>query len=186
MDTSELQNFFDCCLGHWEIERTYHYLTRHEVERSHTKFEVKPLTEELQTKVLADNQYDVSEQNVTLSGFQLYFHTVSEKGEEVAQSLNALFVPRQEEKGMLEGDYLRDRAYEEARPIVSHFRFDPTMSELLMTTPYTQVVSVDSITLLNPNLRIRKIINYDRPPEGEPFKKVRLVGFGVEQKVSTP
>jgi len=186
MDTAELQHFFDCCLGHWDIERTYHYLTRQEVERSHTKFEVKPLTPELQTKVLVDNQYDISDQGVVLSGFQLYFHTISEKGEEVAQSLNALFVPKTQAGKMLEGDYLRDRAYEESRPIVSHFRFDPTVSELLMTTPYTQVVSVDSITLVNPNLRIRKIINYDRPPAGESLKNVRLVGFGVEQKVSTP
>jgi hypothetical protein len=186
MDTSSLQHFFNCCLGHWDIERTYHYLTRQEVERSRTKFEVKPLTPDLKTKVLADNQYDTSNQDADLSGFQLYFHTVSEKGEEVAQSLNALFVPKKQEGNLLEGDYLRDRAYEEARPIVSHFRFDPAVSELLMTTPYTQVVSVDSITLVNPNLRIRKIINYDRPAEGEPLKNVRLVGFGVEQKVSTP
>jgi len=186
MDTGKLQHFFDCCLGHWDIERTYHYLTRQEVERSHTKFEVKPLTQELQRKVLVDNQYDLSDQNTVLSGFQLSFHTVSDKGEEVAQTLNALFIPNQQNGGILEGDYLRDRAYEEARPIVSHFRFDPALSELLMTTSYTQVVSVDSITLVNPNLRIRKIINYTRPAEGETLKNVRLVGFGVEQKVSTP
>ena len=186
MDTGKLQHFFDCCLGHWDIERTYHYLTRQEIERSHTKFEVKPLTQERQRKVLVDNQYDISDQTAVLSGFQLSFHTVSDQGEEVAQSLNALFIPKQQKGGILEGDYLRDRAYEEARPIVSHFRFDPEISELLMTTPYTQVVSVDSITLVNPNLRIRKIINYNRPPEGETLKNVRLVGFGVEQKVSTP
>lgn len=186
MDTSSLQHFFNCCLGHWDIERTYHYLTRQNVERSRTKFDVKPLTPELQTKVLMDNQYDMSDQQANLSGFQLYFHTVSETGEEVAQSLNALFVPKKQEGDILEGDYLRDRAYEEARPIVSHFRFDPAVWELVMTTPYTQVVAVDSITLVNPNLRIRKIINYDRPPEGESLKTVRLIGFGVEQKVSTP
>ncbi len=184
MDTVKLQYFFDCCLGHWDIERTYHYLTRQEVERSHTKFEVKPLTPELQIKVLADNQYDLSQGETPLSGFQLAFHTVSDQGEEVAQSLNALFVPKRQDGEALEGDYLRDRAYEEARPIVSHFRFDPAISELLMTTAYTQVVAVDSITLVNPNLRIRKIINYNRPPEGEPLSKVRLVGFGVEQKVN--
>ncbi|MFM7277025.1 MAG: phycobiliprotein lyase, partial [Microcystis aeruginosa] len=45
-------------------------------------------------------------------------------------------------------------------------------------------VSVDSITLINPDLRIRKIINYQRPQEGEPLEKVLLVGFGVECKVS--
>ena len=51
-----------------------------------------------------------------------------------------------------------------------------------MTTHYTRVVSVDSITLINPNLRIRKILNYQRPPEGQPLENVVLVGFGVEQK----
>ncbi|MFM6895867.1 MAG: phycobiliprotein lyase, partial [Microcystis panniformis] len=55
---------------------------------------------------------------------------------------------------------------------------------LLMTTNYTRSVSVDSITLINPDLRIRKIINYQRPQEGEPLEKVLLVGFGVECKVS--
>ncbi|MDJ0538072.1 MAG: phycobiliprotein lyase, partial [Microcystis sp. M53603_WE2] len=86
--------------------------------------------------------------------------------------------------GYLEGDYLRDRAYEEARPIISAFRFDSTTRELLMTTNYTRSVSVDSITLINPDLRIRKIVNYQRPQEGEPLEKVLLVGFGVECKVS--
>jgi len=104
----------------------------------------------------------------------------------VAQSLNALFVPTKQQGDILEGDYLRDRAFEQPRPIISHFRFDPAVQELLMTTSYTQVVSVDSITLLNPNLRIRKIINYNRPPQGEPLRQVRLIGFGVEQKASTP
>ncbi|MGL4879974.1 MAG: phycobiliprotein lyase, partial [Waterburya sp.] len=50
---------------------------------------------------------------------------------------------------------------------------------------YTRVVSVDSITLTNPTLRIRKILNYAKPPAGETLKTVLLVGFGVEQKVST-
>lgn len=100
------------------------------------------------------------------------------------QNLNLLFVVKAENNGYLEGDYLRDRAYEEARPIISAFRFDSTTRELLMTTNYTRSVSVDSITLINPDLRIRKIINYQRPKEGEPLEKVLLVGFGVECKVS--
>jgi len=78
---------------------------------------------------------------------------------------------------------LRDRAYEEAKPTVAHFRFDSSNLELLMTTYYSRVVSVDSITLINPNLRIRKILNYQRPPEGQPLEKLVLVGFGVEQKI---
>jgi len=46
-------------------------------------------------------------------GFSLGFYTISEKGEEVSQSLNFIFVPISEENGWLSGDYLRDRAYEE-------------------------------------------------------------------------
>jgi hypothetical protein len=51
-----------------------------------------------------------------------------------------------------------------------------------MTTQYTRVVSVDSITLINPELRIRKILNYQRPLENQPLQTVVLAGFGVEQK----
>ncbi|WP_246260006.1 phycobiliprotein lyase [Oxynema aestuarii] len=51
-----------------------------------------------------------------------------------------------------------------------------------MTTHYTRIVSVDSITLVNPSLRLRQIVNYQRPPEGQPLEQVLLVGFGVEQK----
>jgi hypothetical protein len=65
---------------------------------------------------------------------------------------------------------------------VSKFRFHPQSRELLMTTTYTRVVSVDSITLINPNLRIRRILNYRRPLEGEALQEIVLVGFGVEQK----
>ncbi|MEO1132199.1 MAG: phycobiliprotein lyase, partial [Cyanobacteria bacterium J06639_1] len=119
-----------------------------------------------------------------LPGFRLAFNTVSEKGEKVSQSLNLLFVTHTETGHILEGDYLRDRAYEEARPIISHFRFDTQTNELLMTTNYTRVVSVDSITLVNPDLRIRKILNYSRPPAEQPLSDVVLVGFGVEQKVA--
>ena len=183
MDTTKLQYFFDCCVGNWTIERTYHYLTTNEVERSHTEFQVELLTRALKAKVLEDNQYQFSSEIGSLPGFALRFQTRSETGEEVSQELRALFVPKQEDSPILEGDYLRDRAYEEARPIVSHFRFDPRNQELLMTTYYTRVVSVDSITLINPNLRIRKILNYQRPPEGKPLERLVLVGFGVEQKV---
>jgi hypothetical protein len=51
-----------------------------------------------------------------------------------------------------------------------------------MITHYTRVVSVDSITLINPNMRIRRILNYQRPPANEPLDTLVLVGFGVEQK----
>jgi len=187
MNTAALQQFFECCLGDWDIERTYHYLSRREVERSHTNFSVRPLTPELREQVLRDNAYELGSESAAIAtGFQLAFSTVSERGEKVAQSLNALFVPRAA-GARLSGDYLRDRAYEEDRPIVSRFEFDPAARELLMTTPYTRVVAVDSITLVNPELRIRKIVTYARPPgEADPLEKVVLIGFGVEQKVSAP
>ena len=118
------------------------------------------------------------------AGFHLTFNTVSEKGEKVSQALNLTFVVQNETNHILEGDYLRDRAYEEARPIISRFRFDGHTRELLMTTNYTRVVSVDSITLINPETRIRRILNYLRPPAGQPLEKLGLVGFGVEQKVT--
>jgi len=182
MDLTPFHDFFRCCVGTWRTERTYHYLTRQEVERSRTEFQVNPITAELKQKVLNDNHYGTVDDLDPLPGFRLGFHTVSETGEEVSQELRLLFVPTAQTDGVLTGDYLRDHAYEEARPIVSAFRYDPTSRELLMTTPYTEVVSVDSITLVNPSLRIRRILNYQRPAPGHPLDQVRLAGFGVEQK----
>lgn len=187
MNIQSFYDFFDCCVGKWETERTYHYLSHQEVERSRTEFAVAPITQELKEKVLTDNQYGSVENIDAMPGFRLGFHTVSETGEEVSQELRMLFVPKLEEDGYLEGDYLRDRAYEEAKPIISHFRFDLTHRELLMTTRYTKVVSVDSILLVNPELRIRRILNYQRPPvDHAPLETVLLAGFGVEQKASEP
>ena len=180
---SVFHQFFDHCVGKWSTERTYHYLTQNEVERSHTDFQVSPITDEIKSKVLSDNAYSEVQDLGVLPGFRLAFNTVSEKGEKVSQTLNLLFVTRTETDQVLEGDYLRDRAYEESRPIISHFRFDTVTRELLMTTKYTRVVSVDSITLVNPQIRIRRILNYLRPPEGQPLEQLGLVGFGVEQKV---
>ena len=179
--------FFDSCVGSWDSERTYHYLSKSSVERSHTNFGVSPLTAEQKAKVLRDNNYQASDERLQdFPGFHLVFHTVSEKGEVVDQSVNLAFIPSgkaAEHDYLLEGDYLRDRAYEEDRPIISHFRFDSRTRELLMTTRYTHIVSVDSITLINPQLRIRRIFNFMRPPEGMPLENLSLVGFGVEQKL---
>jgi hypothetical protein len=183
MNTSVFEQFFAHCVGNWQSERTYHYLGHQEIERSRTEFEIKPLTIDQKEKVLADNEYQKIDDLASLPGFNLGFYTISDKGEEVSQNLNLMFVPKTENGLWLEGDYLRDRAYEEARPIISYFQFNSQTKELLMTTNYTRVVSVDSITLTNPDLRIRKILNYQRPPEGKPLEKVLLVGFGVEQKV---
>ncbi|MDB9315113.1 phycobiliprotein lyase [Spirulina sp. CS-785/01] len=182
MNTASLHKFFDHCVGNWSTERTYHYLTSQEVERSHTDFQIKKLDLTRKLKVLNDNQYPIPPDTDTLPGFALGFQTVSEHGEKVSQDLNILFVPQTQDGNILEGDYLRDRAYEESRPIISHFQFDLKDRELLMTTHYTRVISVDSITLINPKLRIRRIYNYQRPPEGQPLEEMRLVGFGVEQK----
>ncbi|MGF1589986.1 MAG: phycobiliprotein lyase [Pleurocapsa sp.] len=183
MNTSVFEQFFQDCVGNWQSDRTYHYLTHQEIERSQTTFEVQPLTSQQKAKVLADNAYHELDNLEHLPGFNLGFYTISEKGEEVRQNLNLMFVPKSEHDSILEGDYLRDRAYEEARPIISHFRFDSNTKELLMTTNYTRVVSVDSITLTNPTLRIRRILNYEKPLAGESLRNVLLAGFGVEQKV---
>jgi hypothetical protein len=59
MNTTSFTNFFDHCVGSWKTERTYHYLTRNEVERSRTEFTIAPLTVELKNKVLRDNQYSL-------------------------------------------------------------------------------------------------------------------------------
>lgn len=184
MNTSVFEQFFADCVGNWQSDRTYHYLTLQEIERSQTTFEVAPLTEEQKAQVLADNAYGQLDNLASLPGFNLGFYTISEKGEEKRQTLNLMFVPKIENDLILEGDYLRDRAYEEERPIIAHFRFNSQNKELLMTTNYTRVVSVDSITLTNPSLRIRRILNYEKPIDGQPLKNVLLAGFGVEQKVA--
>jgi hypothetical protein len=183
MNTSIFEQFFQDCVGNWQSDRTYHYLASKEIERSQTTFEVKPLANKQKAKVLSDNAYEKLDNLAGLPGFNLGFYTISEKGEEVRQNLNLMFVPKSQVNSILEGDYLRDRAYEEDRPIVSHFSFDSHTRELLMTTNYTRVVSVDSITLINPTLRIRRILNYQKPPAGQPLQNVLLAGFGVEQKV---
>jgi hypothetical protein len=183
MNTAVFEQFFKDCVGNWQSDRTYHYLTHKEIERSQTTFEVRPLTDEQKARVLSDNAYGQLDNLASLPGFNLGFYTISEKGEEVRQNLNLMFVPKSEDNLILEGDYLRDLAYEEARPIVSHFSFNSDHRELLMTTNYTRVVSVDSITLINPTLRIRRILNYQKPPTDQPLQNVLLAGFGVEQKI---
>ncbi|MBD2484115.1 phycobiliprotein lyase [Planktothrix sp. FACHB-1365] len=185
MSIAQFQEFFDHCVGEWTTERTYHYLSHQEVERSHTEFIIHPLDNDAKAKVLEDNQrLSTNLELETLPGYRLAFQTVSEKGDEVSQALNILFVPQKLDFPIIEGDYLRDKAYEEAKPMVAHFRYDTQTRELLMKTTYTRVVSVDSITLINPELRIRRIINYQRPLNHEPLNRVLLVGFGVEQKQS--
>ena len=183
MSIGQFQEFFDHCVGKWITERTYHYLTYQEVERSHTEFVIHPLDNGAKVKVLEDNHcLSTNLELQTLPGYRLAFQTISEKGDEVSQELNILFVPQKLDFPIIQGDYLRDKAYEEAKPMVAHFRYNTETRELLMTTTYTNVVSVDSITLINPKLRIRRIINYQRPIDNNPLETVLLAGFGVEQK----
>jgi hypothetical protein len=179
------QTFFEHCVGDWSAERTYHDLRSQTVERSHTEFQIRPISLEQKQQVLQDNERPDRADLDQIPGYHLDFQTVSEHGERVAQSLNFLFVPNAETGSILEGDYLRDRAYEEAQPMVARFRFDERSRELLMTTRYKAVVSVDSITLVNPKLRVRRILNYYRPEDDSaPLDRIALAGFGIEQKVN--
>ncbi len=176
-------DFFDCCVGNWVTERTYHYLAHQKVERSHTEFVIHPLSPVLKQKVMTDNEYPMVGDLSPYPGYHLSFETVSETGETAAHDLNMLFV-YEKSGSLLLGDYLRDRAYEEAKPMIAKFQFNPALRQLRMETTYTRVISVDTITLVNPQLRIRQIINYHRPPANQPLIDVALVGFGVEQKQS--
>ncbi|MGD1849825.1 MAG: phycobiliprotein lyase [Cyanophyceae cyanobacterium] len=182
MDLAVFQRFFETCVGDWVSDRTYHYLTHQEVERSQTEFQIRALEEEMKCKVLSDNDFLEPEKLGMLPGYHLDFQTVSEHGDKKAYGLNFLFVPDGEEGGLLSGFYLRDRAYEESKPMVAQFKFNSTTNELALTTNYTSVVSVDSITLVNPKMRVRKILNYHRPADGEALTQIALAGFGIEQK----
>jgi hypothetical protein len=52
----------------------------------------------------------------------------------------------------------------------------------LANTLFSLPWQAESITLINPTLRIRKILNYRLPAAGKPLQEVLLAGFGVEQK----
>jgi CpeS-like protein len=69
MSISEFQQFFDNCVGNWTTERTYHYLTQQEVERSHTEFNVEPITDELKLKVIQDNDFEIPADLSILPGY---------------------------------------------------------------------------------------------------------------------
>ena len=85
---NQFNDFFDCCLGNWVTQRTYHYLTKPMVERSRTEFEIKTLTDAAKIQVLTDNEYQYSQTLDQVLGFNLGFYTISETGEEVTQNLN--------------------------------------------------------------------------------------------------
>ena len=79
MDSSKFLAFFDCCVGSWVAERTYHYPSYSEVERSRTEFTIAPLTAAAKQKVLSDNQYPLPSDLTGLPGFNLGFYTISDK-----------------------------------------------------------------------------------------------------------
>ncbi|WP_293122107.1 phycobiliprotein lyase [Moorena sp. SIO4G3] len=41
MFISKFKYFFDCCVGTWVAQRTYHDLTHQQVERSRTQFTIE-------------------------------------------------------------------------------------------------------------------------------------------------
>lgn len=100
----------------------------------------------------------------------------------VKNSTELAFVPLDIGGAVVSGLYFRTIGYEESNPIVARFSFDGAKNALNMITQYTKVTSVDCITLVNPGMRLRNIVNYKRPAEGLPLTEPVLVGFGVEKK----
>jgi hypothetical protein len=200
------QEFFDACSGIWKTERTYHYMDNGEIERSFTKFQVDRLIDAEAYRLLTPSenfQVDITqiEKNGTCPGFAIAFDTVSEKGERVAMSLKALFVPdayvahsaahnhltlpvvsQVSEGEVIQGFYLRDEGYAEAGAIAGRFTYQPTRQTLEMTTQYRRSVAVDQMRLISPDVRLRTIVTYERPEAGQVPSVITLIGFGVEQK----
>lgn len=204
--------FFDSCTGVWKTERIYHSLQVGEIERSYTEFRVTLITqaqkqEILQQSVLKDFGADTTklmEQQETFPGFAIAFDTLSEKGETVSMSLQALFVPDvyipkqanielllppltaqvDSEAEVIEGFYLRDQGYSEAGAIAGRFSYQPVRQTLEMTTYYRRSVAVDQMRLIAPDVRLRTIVTYHRPQPGEIPSTIDLIGFGVERRQS--
>ena len=100
------QDFFIACAGFWKTERTYHFVSENEVERSYTEFRADTLDQRTKEQILSKSNSDSDAfsgikididramYSPTASpGFSVSFDTRSEKGEEVSMSLKALFVP---------------------------------------------------------------------------------------------
>lgn len=176
--------------GVWNSHRTYHYLTPPEAhEPSQTTFEVEPLEPTQIQQVLRQNSEETrnlqSWQVSNTRGFCVSFLTrMQGRPDLVKASTNLAFVPHvYRADGTIHGDYFRDVGYEEKTAIRAKFVFDCVKMSLTMTTFYTRVVAVDNITLVNPNLRIRNIVNYARPKQASmPIDEPVLVGFGVESR----
>lgn len=137
-------------------------------------------------------------------GFAISFDTVSEKGERVSMNLRALFVPDacvlateaieipplplvaevapDPAHNLIQGFYLRDEGYSEVGAIAGRFTYQPIRQTLEMTTHYHRSVAVDQMRIVSPALRLRTIVTYERPTNGEPPTVITLVGFGAEYK----
>lgn len=184
--------FINLMPGLWNSQRTYHYNQppnqRH--ESSQTTFEVGSLRPDAIDDVLQCNESATSNlerwQLDGTYGFQVSFRTKMQSSDElVISSTNLAFVPHSfHENGFIRGDYFRDLGYEERAPIKAQFVFDAAKSQLVMTTYYSQVVSVDSIALINSSTRLRQIVNYQRPRHGTSLSEIELVGFGLETRGS--
>lgn len=188
METS-LESFINRMPGIWNSHRTYHYLMPPESHQSsQTTFTVEPLERPEIEDVLARNAQETQSlqqwQIESTRGFCVSFMTRMEgQPDLVKASTNLAFVPHAyRTDGTIHGDYFRDLGYEEKGPVKAKYVFDCVKMSLTMTTVYTRVVSVDNITLVNPDLRIRNIVNYARPPHPMPLSKAILVGFGVESR----
>jgi hypothetical protein len=141
---------------------------------------------------------------LAMPGFAISFETRSETGEEVAMSLKALFLPNTyvvsksleitamplpgaaqvpDDPGeIIQGLYLRDQGYSEAGAIAGRFTYQPTRQTLEMTTYYRRSVAVDQMRFVDPNLRLRTIVTYQRSSDGSLPSVIDLIGFGVERK----
>ncbi len=138
-------------------------------------------------------------------GFSISFETRSETGEEVSMDLKALFVPDAlvlssdtaaqfppspvasqitdtESGDIIRGFYLRDQGYSEAGAIAGRFSYQSIRQALEMTTYYRRSVAVDQMRIISPSLRLRTIVNYQRPETDVPPSVIDLIGFGVERK----
>lgn len=180
-------SYFAAMSGQWNSERTYHYVRERRRESSQTTFDVNRLKSTEIDAVLASNGeaalLDPRERAYS-EGFSVGFLTRMESQVSLVRaSTNLVFVPRDVTDSIVSGDYYRDLGYEEKSPIAALFSFNARAMELTMTTRYTRVVSVDQISLVNPKMRLRKIVNYARPEsDSDPLVDPILVGFGVESK----
>lgn len=211
-----ISDFFADCIGLWKTERTYHMTAEGEIERSYTEFSATPLTFEDKQKLLTPTDetsilVDLAQLQTDdrlFPGFAIAFDTVSEKGEKVSMSLQALFVPDTyvlstseasilpaipiasqiaEGDDIIRGFYMRNEGYSEAGAIAGRFTYDPIRQTLEMTTYYKRSVAVDQMRFLTPDMRLRTIVTYKRSPDpAQPPTEITLVGFGLEQRYPLP